>query len=261
MFIGIGLGLIAQAVGGVVNYDSAADDLFARMSTPPSASRKGQINQLITALKTAGVWNKLDMLKVFAAADAQAALLDWRSATYDASVVSGPTFTADRGYAGDGAASYVNLAWAPSNGVNFLQDSACLFGWSRTAAQEANFWLGTGTANGAQLNPRSTLDAFAYRINQASSSAPANTDGSGLFAADRSGASAHQAYRNGAALGAAGSVASAARSAVVLNMGRVNSTFSARQCSAVGAGSSLSAIEHAALYSALNTYMVAVGAA
>ena len=243
-------------------YDSAASSLFARMSSEPSATRKGHINTLISALKTAGIWTKLDVLYILAAHDAQAARLNWKADAYNLTAVNSPTFTTDRGYAGDGSTSYLDTGWdAATNGAQFTQNSATIFGWSRTAGQNNGFWLGTGTALSIALRPRSTADALRYYVNAASLTDVANTDGSGLLAASRSGANATQSYRNGNSIGSAGSVASGALSSVDVNIGRCNSTFNPAQCAAMGLGANLNATEHAALYTALNTYLTAVGAA
>ncbi len=261
---------LVTETGAVFNGtpETEASTLFAAMSTAPTLSRQYAINALIAALKSAGIWTKLDVLQVFAAADAQAASLNWKNpATFTASPQSSPTFTADRGYNGDGAASYVNTTWAPSNGVNYTQDSATIFAWSRTSAAEsddAKGILGSGTTTAVRLTTRSSANLLRYRINQASSSSGGSgiTDGSGLYAASRSGAAATQAYRNGATSGLAGSVASGALSSVTLNIGRLNTTaFSSAQCAAWGAGSNLSAAEHLSLYNALRAYLIAVGAA
>lgn len=256
--------LLRDALGGQgVDADVAA--LIRRMTLAPVPGRRAAMSRFVRALKRTGVWDKMDVLYVFAAHDAQAARLNWKgNSAYDATAVNSPTFTVDQGYAGDGATSYLNTGWAPSAGVNYLQDSATVFGWSRTAAAEAgtgNYWIGTATSADVRVTPRTSADVYAYRINQATSSGPANTDGSGLFAVSRSGAAATQSYRNGAAIGSAGNVASAARSAVAINIGRGNSTFSPAQCAAMGAGANLNSTEHAALYTALNTYLTAVGAA
>ena len=53
------------------------------------------------------------MLKVQAAHSSQAALLNWVSTSYPSSTVNSPTFTTDRGYAGDGVSSYVASGYVP----------------------------------------------------------------------------------------------------------------------------------------------------
>ena len=59
------------------------------------------------------------MLKVQAAHSSQAALLNWVSTSYPSSTVNSPTFTTDRGYAGDGVSSYVASGYVPSADSNW----------------------------------------------------------------------------------------------------------------------------------------------
>lgn len=266
--IGLGVSLTTLAgtgqAGDGADYDSAAVTLFAAMTTPPTEARKDAINSLIGSLKNAGLWSKLDVLQVFAAADSQAAVLNWKNpATFTAAGVNTPTFTADRGYAGNGTTSYVDTTWAPTNGVNYTQDDATVFAWSRTSGTNSNRWMGSATDTSVLLLPRTAGSAFQYRINTTGSVTAIGsvTDGSGLFAVSRSGATATQSYRNGATLGAAGSIASTALSSSPINVGRQNTQFNPAECAVWGAGSNFSAAEHLALYNAIRTYLVDAGAA
>lgn len=246
-------------------YDTDTIALLGTMSVQPTATRAGLIDALIAGLKTDGVWSLLDLFYVLAAHDAQAARLNWLNpATFACAEVNSPTFTADQGYAGNGANSYLNTTFVPStSATKAAQNSATIFSWSRTSAVTAGGgMIGPGTGTFAMnLVPRNTGDLFAYRINQTTTTSVANTDGSGLFAASRSGASATQSYRNGSTIGSAGSVASAALPSVALNIGRVGGGFSSVQVAAAGLGANLNGTQHAALNTRLNTYMTAIGAA
>jgi hypothetical protein len=260
----------ALASGGVAGssvypfVNAEALTLVSAMSVAPTFARKALIDALITSLKADGIWDKLDILYILAAHDAQAARLNWklpgtRTATETATV----TFTTDRGYAGDGVAGDLNTTYNPStHGVNFLQDSNTLFLWSRTIGQSTIAPLGNRSAVGSHIHPRNASDQFAYRVSQtAATTTTANTDGTGLFAASRTGATSTQGYRNGATLGAAGSTASVALSNSPISFGRYGGAFfSTVQGAAIGAGGALNGTEHANLYTRLNTYMTAVGA-
>lgn len=244
-------------------YDTDTIALLGTMSVQPTATRAGLIDALIAGLKTDGIWSLLDLFYVQAAHDSQAARLNWiNPATYTCLEVASPTFTTDQGYAGNGTTSYLNTQYTPStNAVNLAQNSATIAVWSRTAAVD-KFVFGNGTSTGIiAIGTRLTGDFFSYRMNQSTTTATASTDGSGLFAASRSGASATQGYRNGATLGAAGSAASAALPAQALNIGRVAAGFSGVQVAAAAVGANLSGAQHLALYTRLNTYMTAIGAA
>ena len=107
------------------SYCPEAEALFARMTTPPTDARKTVINTFITSLKTAGVWTKLDVLYVFAAADQQAALLNWKENNNNATAENSPSFIADSGFKSDGSSSWVNTHYNPyTDSVNFSIVSA-----------------------------------------------------------------------------------------------------------------------------------------
>lgn len=247
-------------------YTAAASALFARMTTPPTAARKQIINNLIVSLTTAGVWAKLDALYVLAAADSQAAGLNWISTSFNISVVGTPTFTADRGYNSTdaGSANYLNTTYNPSTAGGLLtQNSAHFSLWSRTSAQNSyadGIFNGT---NGDLIAPRGGANTSTWAINGPLETAPSNSDGSGLFTATRTASTTTALYRNGVSL-QAGSTTSVAliNLAIPLIAGNTSGviTTSARQEAAATIGSGLTAQNALDLYNAMQTYMTAVGA-
>lgn len=129
----------AQAVvAAAANVDVTAggneaetDALIARMTTAPDATREGHINDLVAALKTAGVWSKLGVLYVYAAHTSQAALLNWvDDGTLDGVNNNSMTFTTDEGFKGGATnaniqigSSGLNLGALPSGFPMALQDA------------------------------------------------------------------------------------------------------------------------------------------
>ena len=132
--LGLGLGLNIEATGIV--YDSASMAIFNAFTTPPTQARKALINNAVVSLKNGGIWSLLDTLWMTAAADSQAATINWKSpATFTLAPQSAPTFTADRGFAGNGTTSFLKTGFIPaSNGVAYVQDSASMGFWGLTAA-------------------------------------------------------------------------------------------------------------------------------
>lgn len=259
------------AAGGGVSYETESLAIFAAFTTPPDTTRKGNINTMVAALKTAGVWSKLDVMYAFAAADSQASLINWKNpGTFNASAVNTPTFTTDRGYAGNGSTSYVNSTFTPSTaGGNFVLNSAHLGLWSRTNAQAAAVTMGartTSTTEESLLRPRDTGNLTLGRINKAGGGVnPANTDSSGHFVTRRSGGTAAAIHRNGSSLGS-NTEGSTALPQFPIFIGALNtagsaSSFSTYQIAAAHWGSSLSDTEITDTYNALLAYLQAVGAA
>jgi len=252
------------------SYDVDAKALFARMTTAPTSTRKRLISNLIRALKVAGVYDKLDVLYVLAAHDGQAARLNWKADAYNLTAVNSPTFTADRGYAGDGATTNLTTGWIPSsNGVNFVQDSASFGIWSRTARAAASAaQLGGNGAAGGKVNlfTRFSGDLAFARVNEnPEGGSVSNASSDGFISADRAAAGARKTYRNGSSLGST-SQSSTTVPTVEMYLSSVNNngtpaTRSTDQLAAAFFGGSLGDAGHSAFYTALNTYMTAVGAA
>lgn len=243
-------------------YDPSSLAIFAAFTTPPTEARKILINACVVALKAAGVWPLLDVLQMYAAADSQAAIINWaRPETYNAVTVNNPTFVANRGINGDGSTSYIDMGFNPTTAVSpgFVRDSASFTFWKRSADAPAvaiggAFISGIG---GTSIN----ISPLAYRINTGTSfDAAVYPQNYGLIAANRSAAAATQFYVNGVGT-ATGTQVSISPLNTGFQLGKVGTTFAATQYSCGVIGASLTPTQHAALYAAINPYMQAVGAA
>lgn len=259
-----GLGLsIPEVAGRARAPDPATSALVARMTAPPPAARVALIDALVRGLKAAGLWTRFDGLYLLAAHDAQAARLNWIAAANDLAAVNSPAFTADRGYAGDGATSYLDTGWLFPAGY---QNSAHLMCWSRSGAASASYFM-IGNANSVIALRRSTDDQDFTRVNAASSASRTSADASGMFLSSRTGALAGDFafYRNGAALALTGALVSDVPDASyplrILGRNGPTPAFTNRQVAAASMGAGLSAGEGAALHAALSAYLAGVGAA
>jgi len=95
----------------------------------PTFSQIIKQNQLVVDLKAGGVWNKLDVLYIFANdGGSDFATLNWKSpALYQATLVNSPSFTANQGFVGNGTSSYINANFNPStDGINYTLDNASI---------------------------------------------------------------------------------------------------------------------------------------
>lgn len=99
---------------------------------------------LEATLRAAGVWAKLSVLQVYAAADAATAAKNMIDPVGGptASLVGAPTFTPFKGWATNGSSQYVNTGWNPSTDAKFLQDDGTQGIYSNLGAS------GTGTNRG-----------------------------------------------------------------------------------------------------------------
>ncbi|TPL98327.1 SGNH/GDSL hydrolase family protein [Mesorhizobium sp. B2-3-10] len=271
-----GYTLIAQmfynALRAVVtyNYDSAATALFARMTAPPTLAQRNRINTLITSLKTAGVWGKLDCLYVMAAPNAQAANLNWISPNFTLTPVNSPVFTANQGYYGDGASSYLKTGFNPAVGTNNYTLNSASFGvWINVSSTASATLTDIGQfdgSNGSLLRAFSASSFVGSRLNSASTATTTPTtvtDAKGMTSASRLANGSYTTYRDGSPL-AAQSVASSAIASVEFVLGALNTNgtitqYTQRPMSATVIGGGLTGTEVAARDAALATYRTSVG--
>jgi hypothetical protein len=250
---------------------SEARRLFARFTTPPTTARRALINDLISSLKKAAVWAKLDAFYVLAAADTQAAQRNWVQDANNLTLVNAPTFTADRGYAGNGTTSYLDTSFNPSTaGGKLVLDNHHVGAWSRTDSVHASALIGAasaGPANHLRIAPRTSAGNDGnYGLSAALTTVAAAgwPDSSGHYVARRSASNAVALWRNGASF-ATGTTASTGLSNANIFVGAVSvggtpAVLSTRQIAAAHFGAGLTDTDIAALYAALRTYMTAVGA-
>jgi hypothetical protein len=259
-----------------VNFEAA--NYVSRMTVQPSQVRCQLLDNLFTALKaiTAApqflMPTMLDVVCLMAAHDSQAALLNILRDRNNMSVGGGaPTFTADRGFTYNGTTDWHDTNFNPVTAFDVLssQNSHGIWAWI-VGTQQTGQCLGwfDGT-DGITLGPRLTTDAFLARLAQTSGSGTAGgtvTDGSGLWAANRSGAGSTQFYHNGAAITITSNpnAASVALNSANLNVGRITAAIFAQpstQVAAWGFARNMTAQNQADLYTALLAYMQGVGVA
>jgi hypothetical protein len=254
-------------------YDPAAEALFLRFSTPATPARKVHINRLISTLRAAGIWSKMDCFYIMAAETAQAAQRNWVEDRYNLTPVNAPTFEADRGYTGNATTQHLGTGFVPSTATGRFTLNHAHFGvWCRTNSAASVVDMGcrdaTTTAQ-TLLQLRTATDVIAHRVSQGANGSGTNghTDSSGHHMARRPDSAATQQYWNGASTAVnSGVIVSSTLCQyefviAALNTAGTISAWSARQYAAAHIGAALSVAENTVLYNALNTYMVAVGAA
>jgi hypothetical protein len=244
-------------------YSAEARAAFAAMTTQPSSGLKSLYNTCITSLINAGIWAKLDALYLMNVETAQAARLNIKNpGTYNLTAVSSPTFTAKTGYAGDGAAAYLDTNFNPTtaSAPKFVQDSASAFVWSLQQTAENNPQLGQGGPSNTIIYGRRTTDTVQGQINTATTAAgAASTDGRGLIHANRAVSTAQELFKNGASVGtdAHASVSPVSNNIVFL---RASAAFSAATVAMGGFGGALTSQNAADLYTALSAFKTGVDA-
>lgn len=261
LFIGLAMNSIVMQSAGYTFVNSEASALVARFTTQPTNARKLLIDNFIGALKTGGVWSKLDALHVTAAADSQASRQNWVQDAYNLTAFSSPVFAADRGYTPDGSASYLDSGFNPTTavGAKFLLNDAHMGAWHLTDLSNA----GAVSFDNGNTNSRLVNNATAATIprpnNAQSTVIPENYAKHKAWT--RSAAAVWEYYNSGADTGG-GVDASTSLANFNFGIGRTAAAnFGLNQCAMMHWGGNLTAGEVLALYNAANTYMQAVGAA
>ena len=143
----------------------------------PTLLQRIKQSNLLTALKAANVWDKLDTFACFATdGSTQFALIDWkRLVQYNAS--TGPTFIANQGFTGNATSSYINTNFNPAIGTNnYVLNNASRHIFVRNQSTAASTLDGVSSGNSnASVGVNTTL----LRINQGATSIPTSADYSG----------------------------------------------------------------------------------
>lgn len=256
--IRLGTGLMSAAYwrpkAGLLPATTA---LVARMTSAPPAGRAAAIDGLIRALVAAGIWSRLDLLYVLAAHDTQAARLNWISSAYTLAAYNSPIFTANRGFKGDGSTAWLDVAgYNPSSTAGrFALNDASAGLWVLTPS------AGTGMdlSGIVWMSRRNTGVDWHYRVNDGTSSFGQPGDTPGFYAGDRPSSSTKRLFKNGAQI-ATHNVASSILNTRLNILGQSGGSNSSAELAVVCAGASLTETQHAALYAALSTYLLTVGA-
>jgi hypothetical protein len=244
------------------SYETESEAIFAAFTTPPDNAHKAAINFFVLALKAASIWNKFDFLYGLAAADSQAARINWvNPGTYNATVVGSPTFTADRGYVGASGA-YLSSGFNPTTAPSpkFTQNDASMFIWALDGGTATGAISGEIGATNSRIGKDFGAGDSIARPNMSSSIQPMTTTGfPGSVGWTRSASNVWEAYANGVDAGG-GTGASAAPSNEVFRVCNSIAANGQLQDAFAMAGSNLTSGEVAALHDAMNDYLVAVGA-
>jgi hypothetical protein len=148
--------------------------------TLPDATLQGKQNTLVISLKSAGIWNKLDILKIYATNNSNMATLNWKApASHQTTLVNSPTFTANQGFKGNASTSYLNTNFNPAtSGVQYTLNNASRFIYLKTAFVTANYGQ-LDSLTGSTSNILYNRNVNDQKINQGASAISHNADLSG----------------------------------------------------------------------------------
>lgn len=179
--------------------DSDAVALINRMiaaGETPVIARKQLINSRFIALKSAGLYTKIDALWTPAAHGVASAVMNWIENDHNMAPYNLlPAFTVDKGFNGVRGDDYMMLDFVPvTDGVNFQRNSASIAFHSLSNVDNAGYDMAISEGGNIGLASR-TSNSTIFRINGAENSI-ANTDGKGFYLANRSSSVTCVGYKN-----------------------------------------------------------------
>lgn len=251
---GMGIGMHQQA-GRRWAEETVA--LLARMTVAPDGARALLINELVSALKQAGVWSRLDAFYMLAAHHQQAARRNWVADLYNLSPTNAPSFEIDRGYTGNGSA-HLDTGFNPAtSGMYALTDAHMGVYCLSNVAEDVG---DCGNVN-ARIFSRTLGNRISGRMNDAvaPSMLAITTSSVGHTVFSRHASGGYRIEKNGETVANPTNSADALTSANFLVLA-AGPGFSTKQVAAVHFGRSLTPAQSAALATAVQTYLNGVGA-
>ena len=253
MWVGIGVGIGRQSVGGGFDADYQAVLNYATTQgySLPSAAQQTKQNKLLVDLKAAGIWSHLDTFAVFATdGNSDFALIDWKRLT-QYTAFNSPTFSTNGGFTGNGTSSYIDTNFNPTVGTNnYLLNDAGRFFWvdNRSGVQ----WEGVQSGG---VNDSRNATSNLMRINSGAISSSVTFDVDEFHAINRTSSTDVELFTNTTQF------SRTATSTTISNLNqfilRGGSNYNGSRFRFYAMGGNLVA-ENTDFYNALNTYFTSL---
>lgn len=232
-----------------------------------SLARLVIVDQFVFSEKAAGLWTLTDDYWGLWAENAAQALTSLKQRRLGTAVNS-PTFTPDRGYAGDGSTSYIDTGFNPSlHAVAMTPDSVRLVAYERTYVGGSGCTAGVNSSLNRALNLRSSGASMA--ANGAAATFSVSLPGVGMIVSARRGplVSDQVGFKNAISQVRSVDASAVATSLPVLpifvhavNNSGSPALFRATQVGFLAAGAALSDAQELAQYSNVQAWASSVGA-
>lgn len=246
--------------------DTSFDNLIAAASVAPTNLRKGLVARLIQALYAGSIWSKIDVLWVQAAHDEQFGRLNWKDpGNFTLTAVNNPTFTTDRGFAGDNSTSYLATGWDPgTNGVQITQNDAHIMSYGSGGGNTIpGFSIDAAAGNNLAVQNRRTANQDYAKVNSNTAVTIAAVGSGGatqMVMGRRNVSTDSETWRDGTLQAGPSAATSGALSTTDMVFGKNAASYTTSRVGAASVGAYLDDTEALAYYNAMFAYMVAVGA-
>jgi hypothetical protein len=178
------------------SIDPDAQLWFTACSDLVSLERLMIVSELIKNLKAADIWNELDRLWIHAGENATQSLIDIKARS-SATAINSPTFTANKGYAGNGTSSYIESNFnASTAGGKYTRLSASMGGWCETYGASGGCLIGNNDSSYSRI----ILSGATRESSCNTGTSPGSISVAshvGFIMAQRTAEAAHASYYNG----------------------------------------------------------------
>lgn len=191
------------------DYQAILDYADTQLFTKPSSAQQTAGNQLVLDLKSANLWNKFDVLYIFATdGDSDFACINWRNpGSFDAVKVSSPIFSSSEGFGSNGA-GYLKTGWSPGlSGSAYTVHTASIGFYERIETNTATINMGvigpgSTNVNRTFVRPRNTGQIQGeVNANRYTTTYPTTTSSLGWTHIDRPGINTLEFVQNGVVKG------------------------------------------------------------
>jgi lysophospholipase L1-like esterase len=268
-----GLTLIASS-GSLTTpiLDPEVSAIIARMSSAPPAANSLAIYGLVSTLKLAGIWSRLDSFQVYAAHTSQAALLDWKRSAISATLhgATTPVHYPNNHFYSAGSPAYLNTKFNPAAASQLYAQNDASWGYYHSVGNlSSNYsgaFQGSTTNRVLFVNNTPTIQISANdTADRGGSTVSGYGRNHGLCSVSRTGATTVTSYVRGVSVGTPGSTSSALPNvemyAFANNINGNPNNYGVGKISAFFAGQSLDTAQMLTLSNALDIYMLQVGGA
>jgi len=229
----------------------------------PSAAQQELQNTLVTDLKSAGVWDKLDALYVFATnGDSDYATLNWRSpSNNEADKVNSPTFTENRGFTG-ATTKYIDTNFQQDQGNKHKQNDASfgVYTWSDIASETQNFFSVDRSRGYTRLRKRGATSS--NRLNASTDPSPlvrvSTLTTAQLCGIQRTSPTELHGLSGDSTFTTTGIATSVARDPDNFTVFKFGSSYSTGECGLAWIGGSFTLTEWGDYVTAVETYITAI---
>jgi hypothetical protein len=253
--------------GLLLSDSGAAVQQFLNRIAAQDGTHTTAYTDLINGLVADGIWDKIQALYVFAAAEAATALTNLKSESFAASTAgTPPTFTADVGYVGT-AASETHIKTGYNNATHGTQNDQHIMFWNNTTDVANIAAMGCHVVASDSLTniyPKYDTNKHYARVNAgAGGDGVAVASPLGMILGSRDTGAHSDLYFNGAAVGEIADVSDTPCNLEIYILGQnedgtaIGSNW---QCRAASLGLGLTATQAGAYYTHLNAYMAAIDA-